>query len=413
MPPANPNFNPNPTSTPAPAQAISTQQPTSTQLPTSAQQPTSRVPHALADVGTYGRGAGPTVVVLGIGQMGLVCAGLLASEGAAATPAGPIQHVQRPCRVVMWAHSRDEAGQLAQTRMSGRLPGFLLPPAVHVALQDEDALRDAALIVSAIPVQYIRETWKRLAPFVGRDVPVLSVAKGIENGTLMRPTQVVADVLRSSNRDNPDGRPRAIGTLSGPTIAAELARCMPAAMIAASDDQAFARQVQTLFGSTWMRVYTHPDMLGVELAGAVKNVIAIAAGVLDGLQAGNNAKSALLARGLAEISRLGTAMGASTETFFGVAGVGDLATTCFSPEGRNRSLGEALGKGAKLDAYLAASPYVVEGVATTKSVVELARKFRVDMPIVAAVHTVLFEGVDPVEAIGLLMSRTPKPENVG
>jgi glycerol-3-phosphate dehydrogenase (NAD(P)+) len=162
-----------------------------------------------------------------------------------------------------------------------------------------------------------------------------------------------------------------------------------------------------------MRVYTNSDVLGVELAGAIKNVVAIAAGICDGLQAGYNAKSALLARGLAEIVRLGTAMGASPQTFFGISGVGDLATTCFSPEGRNRSCGEALGRGRKLEEYIAGSPHVVEGVATTRAVMELARKYRVEMPIVSAVNAVLFEGLDPIAAIGQLMSREQKPERVG
>jgi glycerol-3-phosphate dehydrogenase (NAD(P)+) len=153
--------------------------------------------------------------------------------------------------------------------------------------------------------------------------------------------------------------------------------------------------------------------MGVELAGASKNVIAIAAGMLDGLSAGCNAKSALLARGLAEITRLGVALGAGRETFFGIAGAGDLATSCFSPEGRNRSLGEALGRGAKLDEYLAGSAHVVEGVATTRSVVELAQRAKVEMPIAQAVHDVLFSAVDPVDAIATLMTREPKAERVG
>ena len=178
------------------------------------------------------------------------------------------------------------------------------------------------------------------------------------------------------------------------------------------DDHDFAKRVQAVFSTSWLRVYTNSDLLGVELAGAVKNVIAIAAGIVDGLQAGNNAKSALLARGLAEIARLGLAMGASPETFFGVAGVGDLATSCFSPEGRNRSCGEALGKGATLEDFLSQTPHVVEGVATARSVVDLAKKYRVEMPIAQAVHAVLFEGVDPIEAIGKLMSREPKAERV-
>jgi glycerol-3-phosphate dehydrogenase (NAD(P)+) len=184
-------------------------------------------------------------------------------------------------------------------------------------------------------------------------------------------------------------------------------------MVAASDDPHLAQRVQELFTTRWMRIYTSPDVLGVELAGAMKNVIAIAAGMLDGLQAGNNAKSALLARGLAEIARLGVALGASRETFFGIAGAGDLATSCFSPEGRNRSCGEALGRGAKLDDYLARSRHVVEGVATTRSVVDLARRTGVDMPITSAVHAVLFEQLDPVDAIARLMTREPKPERVG
>lgn len=253
----------------------------------------------------------------------------------------------------------------------------------------------------------------RVAEHVPEDAAVLSVAKGIEVETLMRPTQVIGDCLRKSRRDDPDGRPRRIGCLSGPTIATELARCLPTAMIAASEDAEFMREVQELFGNSWMRVYTNPDVLGVELAGAVKNVIAIAAGVLDGLQGGHNAKSMLLARGLAEIARLGAAMGASPETFFGIAGLGDLATTCFSPEGRNRSCGEALGRGEKLAEYLARSRHVVEGVETSKAVMALARKYRVEMPISAAVHSVLFEGVDPIEAIGQLMSREQKAERVG
>jgi glycerol-3-phosphate dehydrogenase (NAD(P)+) len=350
------------------------------------------------------------VTVLGVGQMGLVCAGLLASPEPSRNGGGALE---RPVRVRLWGHDAEEVGRVAQTRRSARLPGFLLPDDVEVSWRDADALRDAALIVSAVPVQHIRSVWTRLAPHIGVETPVLSVAKGIEVGTLLRPTQIIADVLRGTGCDDPDGRPRHLACLSGPTIAAELARCLPAAMVAASDDAEFARRVQTLFGCSWLRVYTHTDLLGVELAGAMKNVIAIAAGIVDGLQAGYNAKSALLARGLAEITRLGVAMGALPETFFGVAGVGDLATSCFSPEGRNRSCGEALGRGRKLGEYLTSIPYVVEGVQTTRAVVALARRYRVEIPITQAVHSVLFDGVDPIDAIGHLMAREPKPERVG
>ncbi len=348
--------------------------------------------------------APPAVAVLGLGQMGLVCASVLCEREKAG--AGVAGHPR--ARVIMWGHSADEAAALMQTRASPRLPGFTLAPDVRIAVKDKDAVAAADLIVSAVPVQFSRQVWERLARHVPAACPVVSVAKGIENTTLLRPTQIIAQALGDD-----DSSPRALGCLSGPTIAPELARCLPATMVAASEDTALASRIQALFTTRWLRVYTHTDLVGVEIAGAVKNVIAIAAGVLDGLHAGNNAKSALLARGLAEIARLGAALGAKPDTFFGVAGVGDLATSCFSPEGRNRTLGEALGKGMSLDEALRRSRHVVEGVATTRSVIDLARKHGVDMPIAAAVHAILFDGLDPISAIGGLMSRTPKAERVG
>src|SRR5690606_33026044 len=180
------------------------------------------------------------------------------------------------------------------------------------------------------------------------------------------------DVLASGGKDDPDRPARPLAAISGPSVADELARCLPATVCVASDDEELGKMIQKTFNCHWFRVYTNNDLLGVELAGATKNVIALAAGMLDGLQAGINAKSALLSRGLAEITRLGVAMGARQETFFGIAGVGDLATTCFSPTGRNRTCGEQLGKGRKLDEILASMHGVVEGVPTAKSVVALA-----------------------------------------
>ncbi|MDF1808942.1 MAG: NAD(P)-dependent glycerol-3-phosphate dehydrogenase [Phycisphaerales bacterium] len=345
----------------------------------------------------------PKVCILGIGQMGLVCAGALTSPDPHGVGNAPRAHV------VMWGYDSEENGVIAQTRKTDRLPGFELPASVRIALSDQEALADADIIVNAIPVQFIRSTWERLKEHVPNHANVISVAKGIENSTLLRPTQIIADVLK----DDPDGKPRAMGCMSGPAIATELAACLPATMAAASDHPGFAQTIQELFSTSWLRIYTNPDLLGVELAGATKNVIAIAAGIIDGLGAGYNAKSALLARGLAEIGRLGSAMGAETNTFFGIAGVGDLATTCFSPEGRNRSCGEALGKGEKLDQYLRESMCVVEGVATTESVVDLAKKYKVDMPITDAVYAVLFEHLDPVDAITMLMSRDLREEQIG
>ena len=345
--------------------------------------------------------SGPPITILGLGQMGLVCSNILGTPDPARIGPNP--------SITLWGHDEDEAGALSQSRKSKLLPGFRIPDAVRVEADDESSLEGATLIVCAIPVQFIRETILRLRPHIPAATPFVSVSKGVENETLLRPSQVIADALA----DDPDAAPRPIGALSGPTIAAELARCLPATMIAAADDPAFAQRLQHTFSTSWLRVYTNPDLLGVELAGATKNIIALAAGVLDGLAAGYNAKSALLSRGLAEISRLGAAMGASPETFFGIAGVGDLATSCFSPEGRNRSCGEALGRGEKLDAYVKKQSSVIEGIATPRSVMDLAAKYRVDMPITAAVHAVLFKGVDPLDAIGRLMSRELKGERVG
>ncbi|MEM0982974.1 MAG: NAD(P)H-dependent glycerol-3-phosphate dehydrogenase [Planctomycetota bacterium] len=337
----------------------------------------------------------PRVAVLGLGQMGLVSAAMLADAGFAT--------------VSMWGHTQAESDELIQTRRSDRLADFVLPDAVSVSNDPGRALDCADLIVSAIPVQATRGAWSSIRGAVPDGSAVVSVAKGIENGTLMRPTQIIADAIA----DNPDAPARPSACLSGPTIAAELARGLPATMIAAADTEGLAEDLQRIFSTSYMRVYTHDDLLGVELAGAIKNVIAIAAGILDGLQAGSNAKSALLARGLAEIARLGAAMGASPSTFFGIAGVGDLATTCFSPEGRNRQCGEALGKGISLEQHLKDTGHVVEGIATTKSVADLAQRYRVDLPIASAVHAVLFDGLDPIRAISELMSRDLKDETVG
>lgn len=335
------------------------------------------------------------VTVLGVGQMAMVCAQLLAQSD---------RTEDRP-EVRMWGHDPEESGLIAQSRRSDRLPDFVLSDNVRVCLGDAEALDSADFILNAIPVQFMRPTWRRLRPYVRPGVGVASVSKGIETESLLRPTQIIADVLEAGHGP--------LGALIGPSIAAELATCMPATLIAASDDGPFAAMLQRLFSTSWMRLYTNTDLVGVELAGATKNVIAIAAGVLDGLRAGCNAKSALLARGLAEIARLGSAMGADRDTFFGIAGVGDLATTCFSPHGRNRSCGEALGKGESLEHYLQRSACVVEGVATTKSVMALAERYDVEMPITRMVHAVLFEGMDPIAAIGRLMSRELKDERVG
>jgi glycerol-3-phosphate dehydrogenase (NAD(P)+) len=306
--------------------------------------------------------------------------------------------------VTMWGAFEESIERLLQTRDNSRfLPGARVPANVRLTANDRECFDGATLVVCAVPTQYMRDVWRRCGPHLPRGVAVVSVAKGIENETLLRPTQIIADVAGG-------GVP--LAALSGPNIAAELARYLPATAVVACKDESLARRVQSVFTADWFRVYTNPDVIGVELAGATKNVIAIAAGILDGLAAGNNAKSALVTRGLVEITRLAVAMGAQEATLSGLAGLGDLITTCISPEGRNRRVGEQIGKGRRLEDILAEMDSVAEGVPTTRSVVALAHRHGVEMPITEAVHAVLFEDKDVIAALTDLMTRDPKPERV-
>ena len=362
------------------------------------------------------------VTILGDGAMATVCSILLTTGGH---------------EVTMWGAFEESIERLVQDREQRRLlPGVKVPADVRLTANDAEAFGRATLVLSAIPTQYMRSVWERLKPHLPKDLPIISVAKGIENNSLLRPTQVIADVLvgvggagraktrmedgglRIAGDDaapssilNPPSSPsHPLVALSGPNIAGEIARYLPATAVAASADEQLARRVQAAFSTQWFRVYTNDDVIGVELSGAIKNVIAIAAGIIDGLGAGNNAKAALVTRGLVEIQRLGVAMGAHEETFHGLAGVGDLITTCVSPKGRNRTVGEQIGKGKKLQDVLDSMNSVAEGVPTTRAVRELARRMGVDMPISEAVYAVLFENKDVLQAITELMTRDPKPE---
>ena len=326
------------------------------------------------------------VAMIGNGQMATVCSVMLADRGI-------------PVR--MWGGRREQIEALKTTRENKTyLPGLRIPDRVSFTTEGEAVFRGAELIVSAVPCQFMRPVWQRLAADYPPGVPVASVAKGIENETLLRPTQIIRDVLG----------PVPVASISGPSIAAELARCLPATVVIASDPPELAKLVQEAFSSQWFRAYTNDDLLGVELAGALKNIIALAAGILDGLKAGDNAKAALLSRGLVEITRLGAAMGAKRETFAGLAGLGDLVTTCVSPMGRNRSAGEQIGRGMKVEDVIASTPSVIEGIPTTRSVVQLAQQYNVEMPITEAVHAVLFEGKEVIATLSELMSRRLKGE---
>ena len=306
--------------------------------------------------------------------------------------------------VQMWGHDREQLMEMAEDRENKKfLPGYKLPKNLEFEPDDEKIMKGTELILSAVPCQFIRSVWTRLKKYTPENIPIVSVAKGIENGTLLRPTQIIADVLELSDNDR-------LAVLSGPTIADELARKLPATACAAGTNEKLIKQIQTTFSTTWFRVYTNTDITGVELAGAMKNVIAIAAGMIDGTRAGDNCKAALVTRGLAEIMRLGTACGARQETFIGLTGLGDLVTTCISPTGRNRSFGEKIGKGHTVELVQKSMDSVVEGIATCESVVALAQKKDVEMPITQAVYEILFRNKPVQQAIFELMNRKLKAE---
>src|SRR5579863_3799546 len=322
--------------------------------------------------------------ILGSGAMATACSLLLCEHAGQS--------------VAIWSRTAERAAELSRDRENRKLlPGVPIPNSVEITSQIESAVAGADLLIAAIPTKFLRQTLTTIAGNVPDGLPVVSVAKGVEIGTLMRPSQIVTDVLGE----------RGVVALGGPSHAEEIARRMPASVVAASSNTELARHVQVLFNTDRFRVYTNVDIVGVELAGAIKNVIAIAAGTSDGLGFGDNAKSALVTRGLVEMIRFGTALGAQAETFSGLAGIGDLMTTCFSRHSRNRHVGECLGRGQSLERIVAEMSGVAEGVSTTRGVHDLAAKLGIEMPITDQVYAVLFEGRSPLEATTSLMMRPP------
>lgn len=327
-----------------------------------------------------------TFAVLGSGGWGTAVAIVLATRPGV--------------RVRLWAAREASGRELVEKRENVRqLPGVPIPPAVTITTDPDEATREADCWVTAVPTAHLRTVLERLKSFAG-DTPVVSLTKGIEQGTFRRPTELAQEVLG----------PRRVAAVSGPSHAEEVARGMPTSVVAASPDAELAGWVQRHLGGDRLRVYTNYDLAGVELAGALKNVIGLAAGVADGLGFGDNAKAALLARGLVEMTRFGVAHGAEPATFAGLAGVGDLITTCFSRHGRNRRAGECLAQGATL-ADLAAGPQVAEGVYTAKSVADRAAAMGLDVPIMSGVYQVLYAGVSPAVAVRELMARAQRGEN--
>jgi glycerol-3-phosphate dehydrogenase (NAD(P)+) len=304
-------------------------------------------------------------------------------------------------RVSLWGYDAAYTREMRETRRNPRyLPGVELPEGLEVASDITELAPRAEIIVSVIPTQYLRSVLDRLSPHFPPDALVISATKGLERGTLLLPSRILEEKLAG----------RSIVVLSGPSHAEEVSRELPTTVVAASADGAGAPRVQSLFAGTRLRVYSNRDRLGVELGGAVKNVIAIASGISDGLGFGDNSRAAIVTRGLVEITRLGLAMGAQRATFSGLSGMGDLITTCTSQHSRNRAVGFRIGRGERLEDILRSTFTVAEGVETSRSVFRLARKHGVDMPITREVHAVLHEGRRPLEAVNNLMGRDLKEE---
>lgn len=330
------------------------------------------------------------IAVIGAGSWGTALANLLALQGHSVT---------------VWSYEREVAQAINQTHENAKyMRGIALEPTLRATTELSESVRGADVVLNVTPSQHVRRVMSDAAALLEDGVLVVSASKGIETSSLKTMAEVLEDVL-----------PGKAGThacfLSGPSFALEVARQMPTAVAMASHHEESALRAQELFQAPFFRVYTNPDVIGVELGGALKNVIAIAAGMAAGLELGHNALAALITRGLAEIARLGIARGANPLTFSGLAGMGDLILTCTGELSRNRSVGVALGQGKRIEEILGSMFMVAEGVETTRAAYALAQQAEIEMPIVAEMHAVLFEGRTPREALENLMLREPKPEH--
>ena len=329
------------------------------------------------------------IAVLGAGSWGTALACSLAKQGR---------------DVTLWARREESAQTIRETRHNASyLPDVEIPESIRVTSDIEAAVDGAWLWVVAVPSQSVRSVTSPLAPRADASVTVVSVAKGIENGTLLTTSGVLREAL-------PTVPIHQIGVLYGPSHAEEVGREQPTTVVASFPNVSVAERVQAAFMSRSLRVYANTDLIGVEIAGSVKNVMALAAGMGDGLGLGDNAKAATVTRGLAEITRLGLALGADPHTFSGLAGLGDLVVTCFSQHSRNRAFGEKIGAGRSVAGALSDSTMVVEGVRTTESTRQLAARLGVEMPITEAVAHILAGDITPRDAVGRLMERDPKLE---
>ncbi len=329
------------------------------------------------------------VTVLGAGAWGTALARLLSLGGR---------------QVTLWSWQEEHAEALRRERENSQfLPGVPLPENLRVTSEISEAASQADWIVIVVPTHAVRSTLERVRPVARRDVRWVCASKGIENDSLMLMSEVLEDVLGK------EARARS-AFFSGPSFAKEVARCLPTNVVAAAESPELARETQALFATDWLRVYTSGDPIGVEVGGALKNVIAIAAGACDGLGFGHNTRAALITRGIAEMARLTMAKGGEVITLAGLSGIGDLILTCTAEVSRNRSLGFALGSGKTLDEALASLPGIAEGFLTAKSAHELAARLEVELPITEAVYSVLHEGKATREAVRELLSRPVRSE---
>lgn len=333
--------------------------------------------------------SGLEIGIIGAGSWGTALANLLSSNGHGVT---------------LWVYEEEVCAYLSAHRENHvYLPGIVVPAAVTATQALAEAARNKSLLISAVPSHLVRSVFGACVPYIDHRTIVVSVSKGIENDTLKTATAVLRDILPPAFKDR-------VACVSGPSFAREVAGGLPTAVVVAADKQEVAASVQHAFSSLLFRVYTSSDLIGVELGGALKNVIAIAAGCSDGLGFGHNTRAALITRGLAEISRLGVALGADPRTFAGLSGMGDLVLTCTGALSRNRTVGVQLGEGKKLEDIIRSTKMVAEGVKTTKAAYELAAEHNVEMPIVDQVYQLLYRDKDPRQAVTDLMGRSLRYE---
>jgi len=330
---------------------------------------------------------GQEISVIGAGSWGTALAHMLGSKG---------------CAVRLWAHEEEIARGIRENRCNPVfLSGVELPATVTSTSSLPEAVERAGVILCVVPTQFIRATFRRVLSHVADGACVVTASKGIEKKTLLTPAGIFRELCGNDIR---------LGVLSGPSFAKEVAARKPTAVTLAVSDGSVSRKLQELFSASYFRVYTHHDLIGAELGGALKNVMAIAAGISDGMGLGHSARAALITRGLAEMIRFGVTVGADATTFSGLSGLGDLVLTCAGDLSRNRSVGVELGRGRSLKEILGEMRMVAEGVATARSAFDLAQKWKVEMPIVTEVYRVLYKRRSPVAAVNELMSRTPKSE---